>query len=231
MSEKVKLRFKLQEKGWWQIWKPAQEGHEYIIGVDTASGEDDGVIRHDWHLGWVMDRAGLDFVAKFRAQCEVDVFAESIYLAAKWYNDAFVIVENNGGYGRAFLTHINKRLGYMNLYKETKLDRVTKQKTKKLGFTTTPDSKKDIVAEMASVIENGRMQMPDKETLSEMMTFVVKENGRPSAEPGCHDDAVMAACFCLHAHLVTAYRNQPRQYERESFLKAMRNRGEQVDEF
>ena len=202
MSDEEKLKFFKDPKGAWKIWKKPKPEHHYIFGVDTVSGEDDGIIKHDYCVAWGMDRDGCDYVAKYRAQVDPDTAAEEVEKIAWWYNEALIIPERNT-YGDAFIRHLNLRLRYQNIFKDVRLDERTKQRTTKLGFYTGPATKGPLVDAFAAAIRQGQIQMPDADTIDECLTFVVKPNGRASAEPGCHDDSVMAAALCLHAHLLT----------------------------
>jgi hypothetical protein len=46
--------------------------------------------------------------------------------------------------------------------------------------------------ELNALIRSGGIEIPNKDLIREMITFVVWENGKPMAEEGCHDDRVMA---------------------------------------
>lgn len=44
------------------------------------------------------------------------------------------------------------------------------------------------------------MTLNDKTTIRELMTYVVTEEGKMEAEPGCHDDCVMSLAIANHIH-------------------------------
>ena len=49
-------------------------------------------------------------------------------------------------------------------------------------------------------MRDGVIDVRDKVTLREMLTFVVTESGKMEAEEGSHDDTVMALAIANHAH-------------------------------
>lgn len=44
------------------------------------------------------------------------------------------------------------------------------------------------------------MQINDKTTLREMLSFIVTESGKMEAESGTHDDCVMSLAIANHVH-------------------------------
>ena len=90
-------------RGLLSVWKRPQKGRQYVIGADVAEGiEIDGAPaddKHDYSSADVLDRGTGEVVATLHARITPDEFGRQLNLLARFYNQAFVGVENNGGYG------------------------------------------------------------------------------------------------------------------------------------
>src|SRR5699024_8644504 len=67
------------------------------------------------------------------------------------------------------------------------------------GFRTDRLTRPVIIAELVRVMRDHLGGVHDRATLEEMLTFVRNEQMRPEAEPGAHDDCIMALAI---AHYV-----------------------------
>jgi hypothetical protein len=63
-------------------------------------------------------------------------------------------------------------------------------------FTPSP------VDDLAGLVREG-YSCPSKETIEEMLSFVVKPDGRPEAEEDCFDDRVIASAIAVQVHKTT----------------------------
>ena len=131
-------------------------------------------------------------VATWRGQVHPDYFAEVLYALGMEYNEALVIVENNS-HGILTCTRLGKDMAYPAFYTEVQYDKITDRETVKLGFTTTAKTKPLIIDQLRASMREGELEINDKTTISEMLTYVVSDTGAMEAEPGCFDDCVMSA--------------------------------------
>jgi hypothetical protein len=69
-----------------------------------------------------------------------------------------------------------------------------------LGFTTTSKSKPLIIDQLRAAMRDEALEVNDKVSLREMLTYIVTESGAMQAEAGCFDDCVMALAFANHVH-------------------------------
>jgi hypothetical protein len=91
-------------------------------------------------------------------------------------------------------------MAYPNFYTTVQHDSVTDRETVKLGFTTTSKTKPLIIDQLRAVMREGEIELNDKVTLREMLSYIVTESGAMQAESGCHDDCVMALALANYAH-------------------------------
>lgn len=176
------------------IYKYPEPGHKYIFAVDPAKdGADSFAIQ-------VLDVTTIQFEQVASANLQVDymIMPEYIDEYARYYNNAYLIIENNEGAGQSIADMLKNDYEYENLYYDKiKRDSSTSQKTKKYpGFRTTTKTRKQILAAMRTFIENNKLVIHDKKTVNEFFTFILI-NDKYQADDGCHDDAIMSLALAF----------------------------------
>jgi hypothetical protein len=176
------------------MYSPVDDDENYTIGVDVGIGLRD----HDYTVCQVLDSAK-NLVATWRGYLYPDIMANVVAALGYFYNEALVVVENNN-HGILTANRLAKDLVYPNMYTEMIVDKTTDQETIRLGFNTNAKSKPNAVNALRALIRDGDVRMPDRNTLNEMQSFIVTESGKYEAEPGMHDDAVMALAIAVYCH-------------------------------
>jgi hypothetical protein len=169
-------------------------GERYVIGADVAMGVRNG----DWSVAQVLDSKKRQ-VATWRGQVHPDYFAEILYALGEYYNEAFIIVENNS-HGILTCTRLGKDMAYPNFYTEVQIDKLTDRETVKLGFTTTAKTKPLVIDQLRASMREGELELNDRTTIREMLTYIVTESGAMEAEASCFDDCVMSLALANHVH-------------------------------
>jgi hypothetical protein len=169
-------------------------GGQYVIGADPAMG----IATGDYSVAQVLDGKKRQ-VAVWRGRCHPDYFASILYALGEYYNQAHIIVENNS-HGILTCTRLIKDMAYPNAYLETTVDKITERESIKLGFSTNARTKPLIIDQLRATMREGELEIHDKVTLREMLTYIVTESGSMEAEAGCHDDTVMALALANHVH-------------------------------
>lgn len=166
----------------------------YYIGADVAMGVRGG----DWSVAQVLDSERRQ-VAVWRGQVHPDYFADILYHLGKYYNTAKIIVENNS-HGILTCTRLGKDYAYENLYMTTEVDKVTERETTTFGFRTTVKTKPLVIDQLRAALRDNLLELHDKTTMREMLTYIVTESGAMEAEQGCFDDCVMSLAIANHIH-------------------------------
>ena len=161
-----------------------------------------GIRNGDYSVAQVLDSHKRQ-VATRRGLAHPDHMADILEALGKYYNYAYIVVENNG---HGIHLHTPGERCYSNFYMETVVDKITDKETVKLGFTTTSKTKPLIIDQLRAANRDGELEINDKQTLREMLTYVVNDNGAMEAEHGCHDDTVMALALANHVHEVRGSR-------------------------
>lgn len=166
-----------------KIYKRPEAGRPYVIGGDTAG---DG---SDFFLGQVLDNITGEQVCVLRHQYDEDTYARQMFCLGMHYNEALIAPETN------FSTYPVKLLdlmGYRNLYVREVEDEFDGKIKHAFGFQTNSLTRPVMISELIRILRDNIGTVNDEDTLLEMLTFVRNEKLRPEAEPGAHDDCVMA---------------------------------------
>lgn len=200
-SRDIEARLALEGEDWLEnmrgeltTYRKLDDGEKYTIGADVAMGVRGG----DWSVAQVLDSKKRQ-VATYRAQVHPDYFANVLYKLGEFFNFAYIIVENNS-HGILTCTRLGKDMAYPNFYTEVQVDKLTDKETIKLGFTTTSKTKPLIIDELRASVREGKIELNDKVTIREMLTYIVTQSGGMEAEAGCFDDCVMSLALANHIH-------------------------------
>jgi hypothetical protein len=159
------------------------EGHDYIITADVSKGRG-----QDYSTFTVFDISGVD--GTFKQVCTYRdnlvsplMFPEFIVRAAKTYNDALVIVENNDA-GQVVCNSIYYDYEYDNTFVQSSV------KSSGIGVTMTKRVKRIGCSNLKDLLESGKLQVCDADTIVELSSFEPKGDSY-AARGNTHDDMVM----------------------------------------
>jgi hypothetical protein len=174
---------------------PHDSGERYYIGADVAMGGGRG----DYSVAQVLDSKKRQVAIWRSNHYNPDYFATVLEKLGRFYNEAFIIAENNA-HGILTCTRLGKDFAYPNIYMVTEVDKLTERESVQIGFRTTVKTKPLIIDQLRAAVRDGDIELNDKLTIREMMSFIVTESGAMEAEQGCHDDCVMALAMVNHTH-------------------------------
>lgn len=181
-------------RGELQVYRKHDYGERYVVGADVAMGVRNG----DYSVAQVLDSKKRQ-VATWRGQVHPDYFATILKALGEHYNEALICCENNS-HGILTVTRLGKDFAYPHMYTEVQHDKITDRETVKLGFTTTSKTKPLIIDQLRASMREGELELNDKTTIREMLTYIVTETGSMEAEHGCHDDCVMSLALANYVH-------------------------------
>jgi phage terminase large subunit len=191
----VKDSFKFFEtrKGKTHIFAKPDPKTPYVVSVDTAG---DG---SDYYVAYVMNNITKEMVAVFRDNGSPNACVWQVYALSKMYNDALVGPEINFD---SWIIKAFQIMGYHNFYRrESSVDSTHRTKEPKYGFRTTSANRQMMLTEMVQWTGDNMDKIYDVELLNEMLLFTVQEKKLHGifwgAEPGAHDDCVMAYAILL----------------------------------
>jgi hypothetical protein len=211
---RVSKSLKDKDPGALFIWREPVQGREYIMGVDAAEGVgEDG----DNSCFEIIDAVTCEQVAEFYSNsCPNHVFAEICASVGVMYHHALIIVENEKC-GMTVLSKLQYDIGYENLF-------VAPQgKGDKVGMKTTKSSRPMLLETLQARLLTRSMVVRSKRFVHELKHFIFRrDQKRPEATKGYHDDAIISMCLALYAR-ETQQRQNPvgvafeNQYETETY--------------
>jgi len=209
-----------------KIYENEKTNHIYVIVVDTSEGK-----LQDYSALSVFDVTEDKYVqvCTYRSN-EVNAYDYAVIVdfLSKKYNDAHILVELNNPSGTIVSEQLFFELENENLiYTQTSKNRKGKQVStgfggarKEKGIITNKTVKASGCSFLKLLIEQDKLIINDKNTISELMTFIkIKQSYQ--AESGKHDDLVIG--LVLFAWLINQKLFQ-QMIEKDNFSEGMRER-------
>ena len=215
------IRFRETARGSIDIFEKPQPKAHYVIGADTATGKEvvsrrtqDQAAREaggrDYSCAVVLKlgeegKTLPEEVAILHGYIPPDQFARQLAMLGKFYScggparshptlrdPALIMVESNHASGQRVLEYLREIVKYRNIYWQREINTRTKHVEKRPGWRTDDRTRIILLDSLAEAVRKAKIVIPCRNTIREMTTFVVWEDGKPAGEEGCHDDRVMA---------------------------------------
>ena len=164
-----------------RYYEKPKAGHQYIMCVDVSKGRG-----QDYSTFNVIRITNKDFkqVCTFRDNIISPlIFPDLLMKVAKQYNDCLVVIENND-VGQVVCNAIHYEYEYENLFVESTV------KASGIGVTMTKKIKRIGCSNLKDIIEMGKLEINDLNTINEISTFEVRGSSYQASD-GNHDDLVM----------------------------------------
>lgn len=183
-----------------QIVEKAKPGHNYVGGVDIATGEN-----QDYSTVQIFDINTMEQVAEYMGRPKPDEFAAIVDWLGRWYNNALLNVERTG----IGITVVQKlqQLLYPNLWRKKDAYGV---KSSKIGFATTAQSKPTLDKALITYLsedEDEGYTIHSMRLLQQLQIYIRKRNrqGMDTKKTGAqegrgnHDDLVISTALAFTA--------------------------------
>lgn len=182
------------------VYEEPQKDHDYIMTVDVARG-----VGIDYSAFLIFDITKFPYklVARYKNnEIKPILFPNIITDLAKSYNKAYILTEVND-IGDQVASMIHFDLEYDHVLMCAMRGRAGQivgtgfsGKKTQLGVKMSKTVKKVGCLNLKTFIEDDKLLIPDYDTISELTTFIQKNNSF-EAEEGCHDDLAMClVIFC-----------------------------------
>ena len=195
-------KFLEQEDGKIKIYEYPQKRVPYVLGGDTAGEGSDFFTAH------VINNITGKQVAVLKQQYNEIEYVKQVYCLGMFYNCALIGLENNFS---TYPTQKLAELNYPNQFVRKKEDQYNNKYEKSYGFKTTSITRPYILGLLQEIVHDNIDVIQDKETLREMLTFIVNDKGRAEAEEGYHDDLVMALAISYYIRGQQDYKKAERE--------------------
>ncbi len=184
-----------------EIYEEPKQDAIYTMSVDVSRG-----VGLDYSAFIVVDITQMPYklVAKYRSKdISPLLYPTIIYNVAKYYNEAYVLVEIND-IGQQVADILHQDLEYENMLATSVKGRAGQQISggfsgnSSMGIRTTKQVKRIGCSNLKDLVEQDKFIVQDYETIVELSTFISK-SGSYESEEGSHDDLVM--CCVLFSWL------------------------------
>ena len=164
-----------------KIYEKPIQGHNYVLVADVAKGRG-----QDYSTFSIFDVSVMPFkqVAVYRDNNVSPLrFPDYITRLATSYNKAVVVVENNDA-GIVVCNELHYNIEYENMYN------TSQTKSNGIGVTMTSKVKRVGCSNFKDMLEQGKMEIVDAQTITEISAFGPKKDSFAGLN-GEHDDLVM----------------------------------------
>ena len=197
------------EHGKLKVWQEPDEDLKYVIAVDVATG---AISPDNKNPDYTVAEVGcarnqlykndnrIETVARYRLRIDPDLVGQRLLTLARWYNDPLIVVEANNN-GITVISDL-RRANYANLYRPNRdqLDPSLASgyvSTAHFGWHTTKGNKNTMVNTVNQAMLSGAIIDYDYDFWYEAAHFTVDDKGLPGAQPGHHDDTIIAKAILL----------------------------------
>jgi len=197
--------------GMWALFHRPEMGMRCVMGADVAEGLDTSGSTDDpdYSACYVGDALSGRALARFHARLDTTDFAKELFKASRFYGNALTLPEANNQ-GLAVIKAL-ELMGFDRLLRRLRAEPTSEGKRtpeKRPGFLTTRRSKAVLMRALEEAVKaTPPLREPpsylpwDARFIREAMSFVVSPLGRMGAEPGKHDDLVIARALMEVARL------------------------------
>ena len=168
---------------------------KYIIGVDTSEGLATG----DNSSVTILDCEKYSEVAHYSGKMEPDLLASYLKLWGEKFNNALQVIESNN-HGLVTIKYLKEI--YKNLYTQKVYNKITDEWTEKVGFQTNARTKPLLIANLDKALRSG-LGVSSVQTIDELMTYVIEDDGSTNASEGKKDDSVISLALCIQGYQET----------------------------
>lgn len=149
-------------------------------------------------------------VAQLHGRLAPEVFAQQLAWLGVYYSTsgghavaglrlpALIGVERNHTSGQTVLRCLQQTHRYPRLHYARRMNvRTGETQQERLGFITNAETRMPMLDELAMVLREEQIRIPNVDTIREMQTFIRDHTGKPQAQEGCHDDRVISLAIAL----------------------------------
>jgi hypothetical protein len=191
------------------IWNLPVPKKRYILSADIASGTG-----KDYSAVQILDVENYEQVAEYRGRLATKNFSKVIKSLARYYNQAFVVIEANS-IGEAVFNEVyySENDPYDNVYKQKKSRNGV---TRFTGWETNLKTRQLMTNDLIDWINvkdlRDRLTIKSPRLLNEMITWVWKSGNKAEHQDNANDDLLISFGLCIHL------RNKVTEYGESFFI-------------
>ncbi len=180
-----------------EVYEPFDPLAKYVMGVDTS----EGLITGDNSSVNIINCKTYSQTAHYSGKIAPDILASYIKTWGERYNRALAVVECNN-HGLVTLNYLKDI--YSSIFFRKTYDKQSDQWTQKIGFQTSARTKPLLIGELDKALRSG-LTVKSMQTIDELMTYVIEEDGTTNASEGKKDDSVISLALAVQGYLESAH--------------------------
>jgi phage terminase large subunit-like protein len=201
-----------------KIWKNPSPAGRYVAGGDLAWGQTGAyscLVIADYQTG--------EEVAEIHGRLPAEEMAKMSVDLCREYNNAFAVIEANNegvnvvnrmmelGYGGRMFHRDPEGADRVPEIVRMRLGRVPKRP----GWTTTGVTRPVMLGDLHAAVRNREIVIHDRDAVSEMLTFVRDDKGKPGPAEGQYSDRVIAWALAVQGRKWATFTSTPIGQKRE----------------
>jgi hypothetical protein len=178
---------------------------QYVVGADFSEGQENTISVGDYHAIHVIDHVRKVQVAEHLSRADLSKLPLWVVLIGLYFNEAWLAPERNGP--GIYVVEALKDYRYRMIYRPRRPGDRGDKPSNRIGWETTQATKPVMEGTFEEALADGSHGLRSLPTARQMNTYVADERNRHGAQPGEHDDLLMAAMIARHV----AVELQPRK--------------------
>lgn len=183
----------LSKEGVLDIYEPFDLSAKYVMGIDTSEGLATG----DNSSVTILNCKTYSQVAHYSGKIAPDVLASYIKTWGERYNNALAVVECNN-HGLVTLNYLKDI--YSRIYFRKSFDKQANKWSEKIGWQTSARTKPLLIGNLDKALRSG-LKLHSHQTVDELMTYVIEDDGTTNASEGKKDDSVISLALAVQGYL------------------------------
>jgi hypothetical protein len=178
---------------------------QYVVGADFSEGQENTISVGDYHAIHVIDHVRKVQVAEHLSRADLSKLPLWVVLIGLYFNEAWLLPERNGP--GIYVVEALKDYRYRMVYRPRRPGDRGDKPSNRIGWETTQATKPLMEGVFEEALADGSHGIRSMVMARQMNTYVADERGRHGAQPGEHDDALIAGMIARYG----AVELQPRK--------------------
>jgi hypothetical protein len=173
-------------------YRKIEPGEFFIVSADTSAGG------NDYNACQFLSKTNIDVPLVYHGKGLATHMTNAIFPVIEKIYDitkikpTIVYEVNNGGVFELERLSTLNRQGKYDIYLQKGFGRIINDMTSRIGYSTNTATRPKMLSDLKDAIDKKVLGVYDKETITEMFSFIINKQGKPIAENNSHDDLLMS---------------------------------------
>lgn len=195
-AQRANCNAPIMHDGILEIYEPFDLSAKYVMGIDTS----EGLVTGDNSSVTILNCRTYSQAAHYSGKIAPDVLASYIKQWGERYNKALAVVECNN-HGLVTLNYLKDI--YSKIYFRKTFDKQANAWSEKIGWQTSARTKPLLIGNLDKALRS-ELTLHSHQTVDELMTYVIEDDGTTNASEGKKDDSVISLALAVQGYLESA---------------------------